>query len=127
MRVANTVFWNGADFEADTGYQSYALWLGHIAGCGIQVDFLSDTGVSGILRLEASCENGGEFNPQNPPTITKWTPIADSDFTLDAETEGNYMWNVADSFYRWIRVVFIPDEGGSDAAIVNGQFNAKGV
>lgn len=129
MRIANEKVWDNEAFEADTSYNSPAMWLGHMAGYNLQLIYALGSGtMEGTFKLQASSQYVSEhFDRNNPPTIDDWTDVTDSSIAVTGLDTDTLMWNVSDVFYRWVRVVFTADGGGSDAATVNMHFNAKGV
>lgn len=103
-----------------------AMQLYDMFGCSIQVTW---TGVpTGTFKLQASSDpvpQGPASAPLTNFQPTHWSDITDSPFSVTLA--GDYMWNVYDVMYNWIRLVYTDTSGGtSTATITNATFNGKG-
>ena len=97
--------------------------LFNIYGYAIQV-FWSGT-PTGTFKLQVSADPVAMGNPANPKP-TNWTDLIDSPYAVSAA--GNYMWNVFDAMYNWVRLVYTDGSGGiSTAAITLSTINIKGI
>ena len=118
MRVNNepNIIPAGTVMNADIN--SVAIPLNQIFGYAIQIFFAGTP--TGTFKLQSSCDaNSGNIFPTN------WTDISNSSFSVSAA--GNVEWNVADSFYNWVRVVYTDgSSGNSTATITTSTCNIKG-
>jgi hypothetical protein len=90
-------------------------------GCAIQAVFTGTP--TGTFKLQASADPA---TPYGEPIVvpTHWTDIINSSYSVTAA--GDYMWNVFDIMYNWIRLVYTDGSGGSSTAVLNVQINTKG-
>lgn len=100
---------------------STAMQLRNMTGYNIQAEFTSAP--TGTLKLQASCDPE-EFGPPNNIAPSNWTDIANSSIAIS--TSGNYMWNVSDVQYNWVRLVYTDGSSGSSTALLTATFNGKG-
>lgn len=125
MKVANVQSIIAANTVLNTNLTSIALPLYHIYGYAIQAVYTGTP--SGTFKLQASSD------PINPPgqgmganVVTNWTDVANSSVTVTAA--GNYMWNVTDVMYNYVRLVYTDGSAGASTAVLTvSTFNAKGV
>jgi hypothetical protein len=82
-------------------------------GYAIQVVFTGTP--TGTFKLQASCDPIPQARVQ-VQTPVNWTDIANSSNMVTAA--GNYMWNVFDIAYNYVRVVYNDGSGGTSAAII---------
>jgi hypothetical protein len=69
---------------------------------------------------------GAPASNASPFTPTNWVDITNSPYAVSAA--GNYMWNVFDTMYNWVRVVYTDSSGGTSTAVITQcNFNGKGV
>lgn len=74
---------------------------------------------TGTFKLQGSADTH-----LNPPV--NWTDIANSSQAVSAA--GNYMYNVIEVMYNYVRVVYTDGSGGASTAIITqATFNSKGV
>jgi hypothetical protein len=106
------------DVTLNTNINSANMQLLQIYGYCIQAVITGTP--NGTFKLQASCD---PFNNQG--LVTNWTDITSSSYT--ATTAGSYMWNVSDSMYNWVRLVFTDASGGTSTATLKAVLNAKGV
>lgn len=106
----------------NTTINSAALNLLQVYGYAIQVTFTGTP--TGTFKLQASCDPSSNLNPSQIPS--NWTDIADSSFAVTAA--GNYMWNIFEVMYNWVRLVYTDGSGGSSTAILTlATYNSKAV
>lgn len=99
--------------------------LRDIYGFCIQVVYTGTP--TGTFKLQASADPvplAGKLSTEPP---THWTDIANSSYSVTAG--GDYMWNVFDSMYNYVRIVYTDTSAGhsSTAVITSATINAKGV
>jgi hypothetical protein len=91
-----------------------------IYGVAIQAVFTGTP--TGTFKIQASADPATGYDPtDNPPS--NWTDIAGSSYSVTAA--GNYMWNIFDIMYNWIRLVYTDTSGGTSTAVLNTTINAK--
>jgi hypothetical protein len=78
---------------------------------------------TGTFKLQASCDPISINSNANSPV--NWTDIINSNYAVAAS--GNYMWNVVDCAYNWVRLVYTDTSGGASTAVLNVNINTKGV
>lgn len=93
-------------------------------GVAIQAVFTGTP--TGTFKLQASADPATNIQPGqgaggNP--VLDWVDIADSSYSVTAA--GNYMWNVFDIMYNFIRLVYTDTSGGTSTAVLNAVINAK--
>lgn len=108
----------------NTTITSAAYSLDRIFGYSIQASFTGTP--TGTFKLQASSDpTGDQASPSNATNIpTHWTDIVDSSESVSAA--GNFMWNVTDVFYNWVRLIYTDSSSGSSTAVLNVRINAKG-
>lgn len=108
----------------NTTINSSAYNVQQIYGYAIQATF---TGApTGTFKLQASNDPATSYNPGNGTganPVVNWTDIANSPYVVTAS--GNYMWNVYDVMYTWVRLVYTDTSGGTSTAVLNAYINAK--
>jgi hypothetical protein len=98
------------------------MQLQFMYGYSIQVVFTGTP--TGTFKLQASCDSCLIADFPNFPT--NWQDITDSPFTVSSA--GDYVWNVFDVMYNWVRVVYTDASGGTSTAVITScTFNGKGV
>jgi hypothetical protein len=110
----------------NTNINGPAMELKNMYGCAIQVVWTGTP--NGVFKLQASSDPlTNTTTPSAPGSVpTHWTDIPASSYTVNAA--GNYMWNVYDIMYNWVRVVYTDASGGSSTAVVTSAIlNGKGV
>lgn len=90
-------------------------------GCAIQAVFTGTP--TGDFKLQASADPATSYTASSN-TPVNWTDIDTSPYSVSAS--GNYMWNVFDIMYNYIRLVYTDSSGGTSTAILNVTINAKG-
>ena len=123
MRVYNKPVIIPANTIMNTTINSQALELLNMYGYSIQVVFTGTP--TGTFKLQASSDPvNGVSSGLNTPV--NWTDVANSSQSITAA--GNYMWNVFDVMYNWVRLVYQDTSGGTSTAIITvSQFNGKGI
>ena len=103
---------------------SHAMSLQHIAMYCIQI-VMSGT-PTGTFKLQLSLDEGApSANTYDAKVagVTNWTDVGDSQ--QNVTDAGSVTWNVADSAYNWVRVVYLRDS--STGTITSARANLKGV
>jgi hypothetical protein len=102
---------------------SAPLQLYNIFGFSIQVTWTGTP--TGAFKLQVSSDPvDNPYAANSPPT--HWTDMADSSQTISAA--GDFMWNVSDVQFNWVRLVYTDASSGASAAIItNAVFNGKGI
>lgn len=102
------------------------IWLGHIANYSIQLVFTGTP--AGAFSLQASNDVGNPHataDTQMYATVTHWTDITGSSQVVAAA--GNHMWNVENTGYAWVRVVWTASGSGTTPVLTNANAFVKGV
>ena len=73
-----------------------AFQIEHLLGYSISIVFTGDTNLTGSFVVQASNDD------------TNWADVASSDF---ADTSGNCIFNVSDTFYKSVRLKIKVDTG----------------
>lgn len=106
-----------------------AMQLRNMFGYSIQAEFTATP--TGTLALQGSCDpipdgppdNTSQISNQNAPV--NWTTIINSPLVISAS--GNYVWNVSDVQYNWVRLIYTDSSGGTSTATLTAIFNGKGI
>lgn len=81
---------------------------------------------TGTFKLQASSDPIYTTTPGIQATPTNWTDVLNSSQAVSAA--GNYMWNVSESMYNYVRVVYTDGSSGASTAIItSATFNGKGM
>ncbi len=82
---------------------------------------------TGTIKLQASSDPETNDTQPNMEALkpVNWADIVDSSFTLT--TAGNTMWNVRETGYNYVRVVYVDASGGTSTATMSIIANCKGV
>lgn len=118
MRVLNEVILTAGD--ASGNLTSDHGLLAHVIGYSIQIVVTGSA--TGTVKLQGSSDPvpDSQFNVKSFP-VQNWTDIANSDQNITGA--GSVMYNVDDSFYNWVRVVYTSTSGTGTMTI---RFNSKG-
>ncbi len=116
MKVYNTQIETAQAMSAS--FNSQALNLNQMFGYALQAVWTGTA--TGTLKLQGSVDpNSGNINPVN------WTDVTNSSDAVT--TSGNYLWNVSDVMYNWVRLVyansFIESGAITARADVGGDLN----
>lgn len=118
MRVYNKILKSNQLLNANITTDSMQLL--DMVGYSIQV---SITGTpNGTFKLQGSAD---KFSAQDAADATTWVDISDSSVTVT--TSGNFIINVTDVFYNYVRVVYTDASSGASTATATITFNGKGV
>lgn len=121
MRVYNTPLTLNTTVM-NTTITSNGFSLYQIFGYSIQVVFTGTP--TGTFKLQASSDPVPQADPLYPVPI-HWTDITDSPYSVTAA--GDYMWNVSDVQYNYVRLVYTDTSGGTSTAVItSARINAKG-
>lgn len=115
----------------NTTFTTVPLQLRNIYGFAIQAVWATGT-PNGTFKLQVSadpCVNAAT-GPLAPAQLnqgpTHWTDLASSSYAIAAS--GDYVWNVFDTMYNWVRVVYTDSSGGTSTAVLSSLIlNAKGI
>lgn len=111
----------------NTTINSSAIPLYQIYGYSIQAVYTGTP--TGAFKLQGSSDpvpQAGSPSITAAPTPVNWSDIANSSESISAA--GNFMWNVFDVMYNWVRLVYTDSSGGTSTAIVTvSTFNGKGI
>jgi len=125
MKVTNKVI-VPAGTVMNTTINSQAIDMQQLWGCAIQAVFTATP--TGTFKIQASSDPATSYNSgngQGANPIVNWTDVANSSYAVTAS--GNYMWNIFDVCYNWVRLVYTDTSGGTSTATLMVQINAKGV
>ena len=91
-------------------FSSNPIPLDQVFGIAIQAVWTGTP--NGTVKLQASCDPPSQAQIAGPSysTVTNWTDVANSSYSITGSA-GNYMWNVADANYRWIRLTYTNTSG----------------
>ena len=98
------------ELDMTTSFDLKPIWLGHIANYSIQLIFTGTPG--GNFKLQASCDTGkpnAQSETEKYLNVVNWTDVTDSAFTISAA--GNVMWDVQNTGYEWVKVVWTQTSG----------------
>lgn len=125
MRVYNVPNIIPAATVLNTTVNSTPMQLYEMYGFSIQAVFTGTP--TGTFKLQASNDPVYASNiPAGARVVTNWTDIANSMVTVTAA--GDYMWNVTDSMYNFVRVVYTDGSAGASTAVLTVcTFNSKGI
>lgn len=103
---------------------SSAAQLLDMSGYSIQVVFTGTP--TGTFKLQASSDPYSKGTLSPAPAPSHWTDVASSSVAVSAA--GNYMWNVTDVFYDYVRVIYTDGSSGASTAVITSCiFNGKGM
>lgn len=125
MKVANVQNIIPADTVLNANINSSPMPLYQVYGYSIQAVYTGTP--TGTFKLQASSDPvfPGNKGP-NSNFVTNWTDVANSSVTVTAA--GNYMWNVTDVMYNFVRLVYTDGSAGASTAVITvSTFNAKGI
>lgn len=108
MRITKDTLLAAGDISGDL--TSSSQQLDQIFGFSIQAIFTTSGSLGGILKLQASLD-GVNFDD-----------IANTSQTLSAA--GSYTWNLADTNFPWVRVVYTHHSG--DSGVLTVLFFGRG-
>lgn len=123
MKVYNKQFETNVAMNANITSAPFQLL--NMYGFAIQVVFTGTP--TGVFELEVSSDPIYMGAPGNQPAEpNNWTVLAESPYTVSAS--GNYMWNVFDAMYNWVRLIYTDNSSGtSNAVLTSAVFNGKGI
>ncbi len=109
----------------NTTINSSAYNVQQLFGAAIQAVFTSTP--TGTFKLQGSADPATSPNPGNGTganPVTNWSDLDSTSYSVTAA--GNFMWNITDIMYNWIRLVYTDTSSGASTAILNATINAKG-
>ncbi len=121
MKVkADALTFSSATLTADRTTTGY--YVGQTVNYAIQLVIAGTP--TGTFKLQASIDAGrpeAATEADRASAVTNWTDIADS--SVSGSAAGDVMWDVANSGYLWVRVVYT---FGSSTGTVTGRISTKG-
>jgi hypothetical protein len=94
-------------------FNSSVFSLADVMGYSIQAVFTGSP--NGVFKLQASNDMVSAVGD-----IVNWTDIASTSIAINSN--GTAMWNIADVYYRWVRLVYTRTSGtGSCDAVLNAR------
>jgi hypothetical protein len=120
MKIANTPLMTNVVMNDDL--ESDAIQLTNIFGYTVQAVYVGTP--TGTFKLQASVDPIKFANDAQPQVPTNWNDIAGSSFAVTSS--GITTWNVTNSFYTFVRLVYADGSGGSSTAVLNAVINVKG-
>lgn len=129
MRIKN-INLIGASEDLSSGFNSDAIWLGHIAQYSIQIAYTGNdsTPLSGTFKLQGSNDFGREsVNRADSELLTNWTDIDNSSVSVSSLSDSptTELWNEGNVGYRWVRLVWVASSG--DGSLTSARANLKGI
>jgi hypothetical protein len=129
MKIYNTTSMLPATTVLNASFNGPARQLENMFGYSIQVVFTGTP--NGTFKLQASADPvtaaGQVFGANGAVTYTptNWSDVSLSPVIVSAA--GNYMWNVIDTMYNYVRLVYTDASGGVSTAVLTvSTFNGKG-
>lgn len=122
MRVYNKQIVTNAVMNTTINSAPYNIQ--QLYGYAIQAEFTGTP--TGTFKLQASNDPATSYNPGNGQggnPVINWTDVQNSSYGVTAS--GNYMWNVFEVMYNWVRLVYTDTSGGTSTAVLNASINAK--
>lgn len=112
--MTSTVNSEGIDLNQTVLYSIQASWTGTPVGT-LKLQISDD-----IVPVAASSTNPVGTNPAG--NVINWSDYTGSPSLVNGP--GNFVWNVSDVGYRWVRLVYTPS---SSTGTLNATFSGKGV
>lgn len=101
---------------------SIGIDLNQILNCSIQAVWTGTP--TGTLKIQVSNDNVPYGTSSNPSAnVVNWTDYTGSSQSLSGSA-GNFVWNMLDSGYRWIRLVYTRSSG---TGTINAAIVGKGI
>lgn len=124
MRIANHTLSLSSTDLAQASITSEGIWLGHVSDFSIQIVF---TGAPvGSFKLQASNDEGREDQGNggwNDDGVNNWSDVSSTTIAISAA--GDFIFNYANSGFRWFRVVYTRASG--TGTITVARYNTKGI
>lgn len=121
MRFAPIQILTNGDLSADV--YSEIIDLNQIFSYSIQAVWTGSS-AAGTLKLQVSDDMAGYYGQSNSTSfVVNWSDYTGSSTTVSGP--GNFLWNVTDVGYRWVRLAFIASGGSSGS--INATYSGKGV
>jgi len=118
MRVIRELLLDGAD--GSVNQTSLHGLLTHSVGNSIQIEITGT--LVGSLKLQGSSDPVPDSNFQaKTMKVDNWTDMLGS--TQAITGSGTVMYNISDTFFNWVRVVYTSTSG---TGTITAAFNAKG-
>lgn len=105
---------------------SAPMQLYNMFGYSIQIVFTGTP--TGTFKLQGSADSVyvDTTNSLSPRTPVNWSDIANSSEAVSAA--GNFVWNVTDAMYNFVRIVYTDGSSGASTALLTvATFNGKGL
>lgn len=121
MKVYNKPILTSIVLSANRVSAAFQVW--EMYGFSIQAVYTGTP--TGTFKLQGSADPISKNTGSPTQAPTNWTDIAGSSVAVTAA--GDYMWNVSDAMYNFVRIVYTDGSSGSSSAVVSAVFNGKGV
>ena len=123
LRVVSFDILKGVPASLGADYASSPIYLAYVGDYAIQLVFTGSP--VGTFKLQASNDaateiEGNSILSVNP--LANWTDITGSDQAIAAA--GNHMWNVSDTGYSFVRVVYTRTSGSG--SLTSARLYLKG-
>lgn len=122
MIVFNEKLIDNGDMDDDI--ESSPIGLPNMIGYSVQAVWTGST-IDGTIKLQCSVDPCSQARTTSREDPTHWSDVEDSEITINAA--GDFVWNVSDVFYPWVRIVYTDGSGGTSDGVLNVRINAKGV
>jgi hypothetical protein len=124
MRINNEDLQPSGASDMASSFNLKPVWLGHIANYSIQLVFTGSP--NGTFKLQVS-NDPGHPNAQNKAEqyadVVNWTDVSGSAQPVSAA--GDHTWQVENSGYAWVRVVWTFSSGSG--SLTSARANVKGI
>jgi len=125
MRVKNENLLTTATLTLASSQNLRPVWLGHIALFSVQLVFTGTP--DGAFKLQGSNDVGSidaaDLDNQDNG-LTNWTDITNTSTNISAA--GSLLYNIPDSGYAWVRVVWTANSGGTTPLLTSARAYVKG-
>lgn len=121
MRTANNALFSAASLGAS--FNSDPVRLENMTHFSAQIVITAASTLNGTFTLEGSNDAGQDVNGAGSAVtgLSNWTTIGSTSQAVTAD--GSVLYNIVDTSFRWIRVVWTRTAGSATATC---RFNAKG-
>jgi hypothetical protein len=126
MRVKNEDLLDGGTQALAASVNLAPVWLGHICNYSIQLVYTGTP--AGSFKLQASNDVGNIDSASQAVQfsgLTNWTDIASTDSGA-ISAAGNYLWNIQNAGYAWVRVVWTASGAGTTPVLTSARAYVKG-
>lgn len=121
MKTTPISIWSAEPLLATGSVIGKAYPLAQAFGYALQVAWTGTP--TGNFTLQGSCDVGTSYPDGTTSGITNWTTIANTS-TAASGAAGTLLYNMADTMYLWVRVVYTASSGTGAAT---ARMSVKGV